>query len=373
MERLTHRDLRALLEFFRECYALHEFNDFVTGTLCGLQKLIPCLLASYDEMNPSKRTSVNWLDPPGSLTPRQERIWEQVMHEHPVLNHIVRRKDLRPHTMSDFLTLSQFHRLALYGEFYRTIGVEDGLCFALPFPPPRVIGIALHRNRRSFTERDRLLTNLVRPHLAQAWRNAKTLTRVEREMRLFGRALEELGRGVVLLGSSGRVQRITPAAREWMRSYFGSAPALSGRLPEPLARWFREQEKLLGGCDLPPVRTPLVVERDDARLEVRLVSGGGESLLLMQEVRARMDPPRLERLGLTRREAEVLAWVAEGKTNVEIAAILGASPRTVQKHLEHILQKLGVETRTAAAARALQASARLPDQPPAPPRLAKAA
>jgi DNA-binding CsgD family transcriptional regulator len=49
----------------------------------------------------------------------------------------------------------------------------------------------------------------------------------------------------------------------------------------------------------------------------------------------------------------VLAWVAQGKTNAEIAVILGMRPRTVHKHLDHIFGKLGVENRTAAAARAL--------------------
>jgi len=53
--------------------------------------------------------------------------------------------------------------------------------------------------------------------------------------------------------------------------------------------------------------------------------------------------------GLTRREAEVLAWVAEGKRNEETGVILGARPKTVGKHLERIFMKLGVETRTAAA------------------------
>lgn len=52
---------------------------------------------------------------------------------------------------------------------------------------------------------------------------------------------------------------------------------------------------------------------------------------------------------LTARESEVLSWVARGKTNRDIAEILGMSPRTVNKHLEHIFEKLGVETRTAAA------------------------
>lgn len=60
-----------------------------------------------------------------------------------------------------------------------------------------------------------------------------------------------------------------------------------------------------------------------------------------------------ERFGLTRREVEVLGWVTDGKTNAEIGLILSLSPRTVQKHLEHVFGKLGVETRTAAAVRAL--------------------
>ena len=62
---------------------------------------------------------------------------------------------------------------------------------------------------------------------------------------------------------------------------------------------------------------------------------------------------KLEQLGLTTRESEVLAWVAQGKSNGTIGVILGISPRTVQKHLERTFHKLGVESRTAAAAQAL--------------------
>ncbi|MDL1861277.1 helix-turn-helix transcriptional regulator [Betaproteobacteria bacterium PRO7] len=56
---------------------------------------------------------------------------------------------------------------------------------------------------------------------------------------------------------------------------------------------------------------------------------------------------------MTAREREVLRWVAAGKTDRDIAAILAISPRTVHKHLQRIYDKLGVETRTAAALRAL--------------------
>jgi DNA-binding CsgD family transcriptional regulator len=59
---------------------------------------------------------------------------------------------------------------------------------------------------------------------------------------------------------------------------------------------------------------------------------------------------RLREIALTPRETEVLSWLAKGKTNRDIADILGMSPRTVNKHLEHVFEKLGVETRSAAAA-----------------------
>ena len=67
-----------------------------------------------------------------------------------------------------------------------------------------------------------------------------------------------------------------------------------------------------------------------------------------------IQPADVESLGLSPRESEVLSWVAYGKTNAVIGRILEMSPRTVQKHLEHIYQKLGVENRTAAAARAFE-------------------
>jgi DNA-binding NarL/FixJ family response regulator len=65
-------------------------------------------------------------------------------------------------------------------------------------------------------------------------------------------------------------------------------------------------------------------------------------------------PAPLEKLGLTPRVAEVLLWVSQGKTNPEIATILGISEGTVKKHLMDIMQNLGVETRTAATLRALE-------------------
>jgi len=65
-------------------------------------------------------------------------------------------------------------------------------------------------------------------------------------------------------------------------------------------------------------------------------------------------PVPLEALGLSVREAEVLLWVAQGKSNADIAAILGATEFTIKKHLTHIFEKLGLESRHAATVKALE-------------------
>jgi DNA-binding CsgD family transcriptional regulator len=99
-----------------------------------------------------------------------------------------------------------------------------------------------------------------------------------------------------------------------------------------------------------------VVERDGRQLNIRLVHDNGHVLLLLTERSTRVDLTPFIALGLTSREAEVLSWLAQGKTDGEIGTIIGSRPKTVGKHLERIYKKLGVESRTAAVARAFEAA-----------------
>ena len=272
------------------------------------------------------------------------------MPEHPLITHYQQTRDGRAFKISDYLTQSQFHRLGLYNELYRRVDVEYQMAFALPTPPPLIIGIALNRGRRDFSERDRLLLNLLPPHLVQAYRNAEVVTQIQQELATVRQAMEALDLGVIVLGRGGRVRLMTPRARQWLAAYFKSPARGAERLPEDLSRWVRQQETLLAAAeDVPQPRQPLVVEQQGKRLVVRLLTEPGQSLLLLEEEMA-LQPVSFERFGLTRREAEVLVWVTEGKTDWEIGVILGLSPRTVQKHLEHIYAKLGVENRTTAVA-----------------------
>jgi DNA-binding CsgD family transcriptional regulator len=119
------------------------------------------------------------------------------------------------------------------------------------------------------------------------------------------------------------------------------------RLPGPLRSWLRAEAGR-------PWPRAFATERDGRRLVVCLVERAPTRRLLLEERPSARPPASLDGLGLTAREGEVLGWAADGKTNEAIATILGLSVRTVHKHLEHVYEKLGVETRTAAAARAYE-------------------
>lgn len=80
----------------------------------------------------------------------------------------------------------------------------------------------------------------------------------------------------------------------------------------------------------------------------------GPLAALYRNLLARRNNRGFAALPVTPREREVLSWLAAGKTDRDIGEILGMSPRTVQKHLQHIYEKLGVETRTAAVVRAME-------------------
>jgi DNA-binding NarL/FixJ family response regulator len=106
-----------------------------------------------------------------------------------------------------------------------------------------------------------------------------------------------------------------------------------------------------------PVTRSDLLEAVDARLERQRIHVE-QTRRALAEVRFRPDfsshAPLVDALGLTVREAETLLWVAQGKSNADIAGILGNSEKTVKKTLSHIFEKLGLESRTAAALRAVE-------------------
>jgi DNA-binding response OmpR family regulator/DNA-binding CsgD family transcriptional regulator len=151
--------------------------------------------------------------------------------------------------------------------------------------------------------------------------------------------------------SAGKAVWQTALARQLMHTYFAVAP---GQVPEELLGWLREQSALAAeGRE----QTPLTITRDPKQLIFSLQERTSDDdwLMVMREVSdAAVVDAVLQAFKLTMREAEVLYWVVKGKTNRDIGDILGSSPATVKKHLEHVFEKLGVETRNAAASLAMK-------------------
>jgi DNA-binding CsgD family transcriptional regulator len=356
--RLERRDFERLLEFLRRTYAISDFDSFRKHVVFGLQSLVPSEINAYNEIDlRTQHNDVVYDRPEAMKLPDGNQIFERHIPEHPLIAYSQSKPGHGAVKISDLLSTTEFHRLGLYNEFFRLIGIEDQMVVSLPSPRPVVVGIALNRARRNFSERDRLLLNLASPHLLQAYRNVEAFSRLKRESSLAQRLLSESRAAVIWLKNGARAQHVTLHARALMAKYFPGRLLPRDTLPELLQRWIElELARFKDSSDVPPARRPLVIGHDGDALVVRLFSDHGQAGLLVEESLATIKD--IEGSGLTRRESEVLAWVSRGKTNREISILLSISPRTVQKHLEHIFQKLGVETRTAAAARGLSIGAR---------------
>jgi len=168
-------------------------------------------------------------------------------------------------------------------------------------------------------------------------------------------ALDAFGNAVIAIAPpSGRITWQTPLARQWMQGYFALAPHdQEGAAPAVLVAWLEATRKAQAlGMNHPPLTVALGTRRliftapDLLRSEQWMI-------VLREESDATQIEALMLLFKLTQRESEVLNWVIKGKTNRDIGDILGTSPRTVNKHLEHVFIKLGVETRTAAASLAM--------------------
>jgi DNA-binding NarL/FixJ family response regulator len=191
---------------------------------------------------------------------------------------------------------------------------------------------------------DELLAR-IRVHLANARVSAGTRA-----------ALDATGRFLLATDRSGRVLWSTPKARHLLGSLFPAAAESAAALPAGILR-----QLMLLRSEGGNMGARLLVDVGGRKVEISVLSpiGPDELLFRLTELGTTADEQQLaSTLALTSRESEVLLWISRGKANREIGEILAISPRTVNKHLEQIFVKLGVENRASAAARAVRALSR---------------
>jgi DNA-binding CsgD family transcriptional regulator len=256
--RLTETDASRLNGALSELYAVVPLAEFPARALAVAGELIGCVHCSYNEIDIASAGHLIVVDPPELLFHEAAPRFEHLVHQHPVIAHYAVSDDPASHLISDFLTPPEFRRLELYNEFFRPLETEAQLSNTLSAGGGRyVIGLAFNRGCEGFTDRDRHLLDLLRPHLQRSHSNAAILT-----------------------------------------------AALAASLPTEESR--------------------------------------AATLALAR---------------LTDRQRDVLALVAQGQTNAQIALHLGISPLTAKTHVEQILRRLDLSTRTEAAALYLTATA----------------
>ena len=167
-------------------------------------------------------------------------------------------------------------------------------------------------------------------------------------------ALDVSGRFLLAVNGQGKIMWATPQAQKLLADDLYGNVGEELALPQSMVPWLDQAQASAVGSKAPAIAS--FPKNNLLRLQYMGKLGTNEFLLRLAKDSSTNIPAAFSKeLGLTVREGEVLSWLSKGKTNRDIAQILGLSTRTVDKHLEQIYAKLGVENRTAAAAVASQA------------------
>lgn len=250
----------ALLGLIGDVIGLLEIEEMRLGLIDALRRAIPSDWVSINDIGPGPKDVWSIVVPDVSRETHER--WGRLAHQNPLVARAMTTGDGRVYRLSDVVGDAELHSLEIYREVYGPLGLTHQMAFMLPHGPNRILGVALSRKGRDYTEAERQLAERSRPFLIQAYRNAIA---------------------------------------------FGSGP----------------------GSDGATIRAGL------------------------------------QGLGLTSREAQVIELVARGSSADGIAAALGISRRTAQKHAQNAYAKLGVSSRSEAAARAwatIGAQSASPDQ-----------
>jgi DNA-binding CsgD family transcriptional regulator len=348
--RLSQAELRRLPEFLNEFCAPGTLDHLLPRVMEGLFRLIPCEGVSGGLVDPQTGEGSAQGYPADLFAPENTR--QGISLGFPELRPRFQTLAQKVLTFSDLLSRSEFHRTAIYNAHYRRRSVED--VAVLPF-----MGVgggasffAIER-RWNFSDRDSMLLEAAASPLKWAVSNASRLSQLEQENGVLQATLETSGWTGLVVSRQERICLESPTAGSLLWLYFGRTAGQA--LPDPVLGWMRAYARRPRETSKhSPQPASFSVARNGRRLIIRMLEHPAGYMLLFEEQDQETDWTRLMRLGLTPRQAQILAYIAMGKTNGEIAIILETSRRTVEKHVEQILARLGVETRTAAAAMALE-------------------
>ncbi len=335
MSDLKNGTLRSILA------GLYQFQsaDMLSVFICRqLTERIGCELTAIGKHDGRRRMikSIIALQPLscGPLVPQANQtgitatnpFWDTIFDpERPVLS------------LSDMVSRRTWHRNPFYKELFVHDQVEDHLKMEVFGNRDEFITINVLRRKRGFSEQETGLLAQLRPHMMQAYRNAHQLE----SDGLVGNPAAHYW--LVPVDAQGKVLLTMPAAVPEICGHTDQAD----QLPPAIRRWITFQAECLKRGHFDAAITPYELDTREGTWLFTLYTmyTPGHFMVSIRYRYATVPGPCL-----SRRESEIIQWVAAGKSNGEIAAILSLSLNTVKSHLKHSFIKLGVENRTAAVA-----------------------
>jgi DNA-binding CsgD family transcriptional regulator len=345
MVRLENGDFEAVLGVVRSVAAARDPDEFSRVVIARVADLITSDVVTINEVDPAAGRTVFLAEPasfPGP--PNGGEILAALADQHPLIHHFLATGDGSAHRISDFWSQNRYHASPIYQHLYQPMGVEYQMAVTLPAPRPVVVGIALSRCENDFTDRDRSVLNVLRPHLAQAWYNAKDQGQLRALLDGANENTAEPGAGLIVL--SDPPEELTPGALASLHRFFGR-PTATSVLPVRVKRWMQSQQAPLRSEGALELAKPLRAEMDGRRMVLRYLPGQAvhPGVLLLRQERRRPQERTLHSLGLTARESEIVDCMIKGESNAMIGESLHISPTTVKKHLDNIYLKVGVRGR----------------------------
>lgn len=359
MENLNAAELADALACLAQLYGHCDDKEFPRRALRALRELVPCEMAAFElRLDTGDKRAVGVSEPFEVHDDPHFAAFEKHMLDDPLVAMAHETGRIPIVAVSDLVSRRDYEGTGVYDEYFRHYGVRDRLAFSLGGGGPVMMGVALNRTRRGFSDRDRRVLAVVKPHLIQAWHSAQAVGRLRRE-----------------LGERGIV---TPAPQPLeprelagdMRGAWARAAGLTPREAAVLAQVALGLTNKQVGRELGISSRTVTKHLENAFPKLGVTTRGAAVALYVgcmahrgpaadPEARSHRATSRRPAAraadasaGLTPREIEVLREVRAGKTDRQIAAALCIGPATVKKHLGHIFAKLGVATRAAAIARA---------------------
>ncbi len=350
---LSEADYLAVLGVARALNGVNDPDEFDATVLGHLASLVDADVLSMNDVDPGAgRVRYVMLPENFPVPPDGAEIFLRNAEHHPLMAYVERTGDGSARKISDLLTPGEWHANPMYAEFYLPMGIEHQIAITLPAPRPVLVGIAISRSTSDFEERDREVLDLIRPFLAQSWRNAREQAMVRSLLSSLSDSLTAEATGVIQVTEP--LAELTPGSLTLLYRFFGR-PGSSSPLPRRVEQWLAAQRhRLDDSAHGLRLGKPLIASVDGRRLVLRHLPATRwhADVILLREARDDQAAVQLTAAGLTPREVEVLRLVAEGATNAQVASTLHVAASTVKRHLDHIYAKLGVRSRTQAAAAA---------------------